>query len=71
MSFEYSIKALGLTKGSNPTFSRLLIKYLYFDSHESFACRYVLSKSGCLFIKFSNAFVFPDLEAPIIIILYG
>ena len=36
----------------------------------SFAYKYNLSISGWLFIKFNNAFVFPDLEPPIINILH-
>ena len=70
-SLEYSIKALGSLKRFMPTPSVLLMKYWYFDSYGSLAYKYILSVSGCwLSIKFSNAFVFPDLEPPIINILY-
>ena len=31
----------------------------------------ILSISGWLFIKFNNAFAFPNLETPIVNILYG
>ena len=52
-------------------FGSLLIKNCYLASYGSLAYKYILSISGCLFIKFNNAFVFPDPEPPIINILYG
>ena len=55
--FEDIIRALSLL---------LLMKYCYFASCGSFPNRYILSISGWLFIKFNNAFVFPDPEPPII-----
>ena len=51
--------------------SLLLIKNWYLASYGSLAYKYILSISGWLFIKFNNAFVFPDPEPPIISILYG
>ena len=51
--------------------SLLLIKNWYLASYGSLAYKYILSISGWLFIKFNNAFVFPDPEPPIINILYG
>ena len=48
-----------------------LIKNWYLSWYRSFAYKYILSISGWLFIKFSNAFVFTDPEPPIINILYG
>ena len=49
----------------------MLIKNRYFSSYGSFAYEYILPISSWLFIKFNNAFVFPDPEPPIINILYG
>ena len=49
----------------------LLIKNLYFVSYGSFAYKYILSRSGWLFIKSNSANVFPYSEPPIINILYG
>ena len=71
ISLEYSIKALRSSQWFKPNFSRLLIKYWHFALYGSFAYRYALSISGWLLIKSNNAFVFPDLEPPIINILYG
>ena len=51
--------------------SFLFIKNWYLSSYGSFAYKYILSMSGWLFIRFSNAFLFPDPEPPIINILYG
>ena len=51
--------------------SLLLIKNWYLSSYGSLAYKYILSISGWLFIKFNNAFVFPDPEPPIIGYLYG
>ena len=68
---EYSIKALGSFKCFNPMLSVFLIKNWYLPSYGSLAYKYILSISGWLFIKFSNAFVFPDTEPPIIDIVYG
>ena len=44
---------------------------MIFFSYGSFAYKNILSISIRLFIKFNNAFVFPDPEPPIINILYG
>ena len=71
MSFEYSINALGSLKCFNPVLSLLLIKNWHLSSYGSLAYKYILSITGWLFIKFNNAFVFPDPEPPIISILYG
>ena len=71
MSFEYSVKALGSFKCFNPVLSFLLIRNQYFASHGFFSCKYILSLSGWLFIKFNNAFVFLEPEPPIINTLYG
>ena len=49
----------------------MLIKYWHFALYGSSAYRYALSISGWLLIKSNNAFVFPDLEPPIINIMYG
>ena len=68
---EYSVKTLGSLKCFNPMLSFFLIKNWYLSSYGSFAYKHILSISGWLFIKFSNAFVFPDPEPPIINILYG
>ena len=65
------MKALGSLKCFSPVLSHLLIKHWYLAWYGSFAYKYILSMSGWLFIKFDNAFVFPDLEPPIISILYG
>ena len=65
ISLEYSIKALGSLKGFNPMLSLFLIKNWYLSSYGSLAYKYILSISGWLFIKLSNAFVFPDPEPPI------
>ena len=67
---EYSIKASGLLKCFNPVLSVLLIKNCYLASYGSLAYNFFSSISGSLFIKFINAFVFPDLEPPIINIPY-
>ena len=48
-----------------------LIGNWYFASYESLAYKYILSVSGSLFIKLSNAFVFPDPEPPTTNIVYG
>ena len=54
--------------------SPLLIKNWYLASYGSLACKYILSISDWLFVKFNNAFD-PDADAdpepPIISILYG
>ena len=68
---EYSINALGSLKCFNPMLFLLLIKNWYFVSYGSLAYKNILSVSRWLFIKFNNAFVFPDPERPIISILYG
>ena len=65
------MKAFGSLKCFNPVLSLLLIKNWYLASYGSLAYKYILSISGWLFIKFNNAFVSPDPEPPIIIILYG
>ena len=65
------MKALGLLKCFNPVLSLLLIKIWYFASYGSSAYKYILSISCWLFVKFVNAFVFPDPQPPIINILYG
>ena len=49
----------------------MLFNYWYFALNGSFVYKYILSISAWLFIKFNNAFVFPDPEPPIISILYG
>ena len=69
--FEYSINALVSFKCFNLTLFLLLIKYWYLSSYGSLACKYILSMFCWLCIKFSNAFVFPVPEPPIINILYG
>ena len=51
--------------------SLFLIKNWYLSSYGSSAYKYILSISGWLFIKFSNALTFPDPQPPIINILYG
>ena len=71
VSFEYSIKAFESFKYFNPVLSLLLISNWHFALYRSFAYKKILSTSGYLFIKLSNAFVFPDLEPPIINIWYG
>ena len=43
-----------------PTFSRILIKYWYFVSYGSLACKHILSMSGWFSSKSNNTFVFPD-----------
>ena len=65
------MNALGSLKCFNPILSHLLIKNWYFVSYGSLAYKYILSMSGLLFIRFNNAFVFPDPEPPIISIVYG
>ena len=64
MSFEYSVIALGSLKWFNPVLSFLLSKNWYLVSYGSLAYKYVLPISGLLFIKFNNAFAFPDPEPP-------
>ena len=64
-------KSFRIIKCFNPIFSLFLIKNWYLSSYGSLAYKYILSISGWLFIKFSNAFVFPDPKPPIINILYG
>ena len=49
----------------------LLITNWYLASCGYLAYKYILSISGRLFIKFNNAYVFPDSEPPIISVLYG
>ena len=70
ISFEYSIKALESLKYFKFVLSLLLIKNRYFSSYGSLAYKYILSISGCWFIRLNNEFVFPDPEPPIINILY-
>ena len=50
--------------------SPLFIKNWYLASYGSLAYKYILSISGLLFNKFTNAFVFLDPESPIISVLY-
>ena len=64
-------KSFRIIKCFNPIFSLFLIKNWYLSSYGSLAYKYILSISGWLFIKFSNAFVFPDPEPPITNIPYG
>ena len=66
---DHSINAFESFKCFVPA-SRFLIKNLYLGSLKSFAYKQILSISSCSFIKLSNAFLFPDTEPPIIIILY-
>ena len=65
------MKAFESLKYLNPVLSLLLIKNWYLASFGSLAYKYYLPISGRLFIKFNNAFVFPDPDPPIINILYG
>ena len=62
ISFEYSLKALESLKCFNLVLSLLLIKNLCLASYGSLVYKYISSTSGCLFIKFNNAFVFLDSE---------
>ena len=71
ISFEYLIKVFGSLKCFNPVLSLLFIKNLYLASCGSLAYKYISLISGWLFIKFNNAFIFPDPEPPVISILYG
>ena len=67
----YIIRILNKCFRINPMLSLFLIKNWYLSSYGSLAYKYILSMSCWLCIKFSNAFVFPDPEPPIINILYG
>ena len=51
ISFDYSIKVLESLKYIKPVHSLLLIKYWYFTSYGFLACKYILSISGCWFIR--------------------
>ena len=64
------MKALGSLKLLNPVLFLLLIKNWYLAPYGSLTCKYILSISGWLFIKFNYAFVSPDPELTIISILY-
>ena len=45
------------------------MKNWYFASYGSLAYNWVLSISGCWFIRLNNEFVFPDQEPPVINVL--
>ena len=65
------MKSLASLNYFNPVFSLLSIKNWYLASYKTLAYKYILSISGCLFIKLNNAFVFPHPEPPTISILNG
>ena len=64
--FNKSFRIIKLLCSSISTF----LKNWYFASFTSLAYKYILSISGCWFITLNKEFVFPDLEIPIINILY-
>ena len=73
---EYSIKVLESWQRFKPTLSHLLINNWYFTSYGSSAYKHgsltnaqILSILGN--VKLSNALVFPNLDPPIINMLYG
>ena len=60
------MKAFGSLKCFNPVLSLFYLKIDILLHMDLFAYKYTLSTSGWLFIKFNNAFAFPDAEPPII-----
>ena len=65
------MKTFGSLKCFRPTWSHLFMRYKYFDSYGSLACKNTLSISGWCFIRLSSALIFPDPGPPTSSILYG
>ena len=65
------MKTFGSLKCFRPTWSHLFMRYKYFDSYGSLACKNTLSISGWFFIRLSSALIFPAPGPPASSILYG